>query len=121
MSPQTHHERKSDGLNERTRNLIAWIAAVGSVLLMTLIFSLMVVFYANHLEIVQDVAKTHFRGIVGPPMSAMTALAVVTFLRVTSGSLEFKAFGFEFKGASGPVVLWVLAFLACAAGITALW
>jgi hypothetical protein len=80
----------------------------------------MVVLCANHLEIVQEV-ETHFRGITGPPMAAMTALTIVTFLRVTSESLEFKAFGFEFKGASGPVVLWVLSFLACVARITALW
>ena len=121
MSPQPQRERNSEGLSQRTRNLITWIFAVGAVVLMTSVFGSMIVFYKNHPDILEEVARNHFRGMMGLPMAVMTALAIVTFLRVTSGNLEFKAFGFEFKGASGPVVLWVLTVLACVAGTIALW
>jgi len=95
--------------------------AITSAILMVSIFCLMVGFYANRQAILEDVARTHFRAIMGTPMAVMTALAIVTLLRVTSGSLEFEAFGFKLKGASGPVVLWIVTYLACVAGMVALW
>ena len=127
MAPQPQREKPpdeeqfSDNLSERTRSVVAWAAAVGSLFIMTCFFCLTIFFYSRNPDIVTEIARTHVRGLIGPPMAAMTAISVVTLLRVTSGSLEFEAFGFKFKGASGPVVLWVLTFLACVAGIVALW
>ena len=70
----------------------------------------------------EDVVREHFAGILGSIMCTMTALVVVIIFRVSAGPIEFDTpLGFKFKGASGPVVLWVFAFLACVAGTTALW
>ena len=54
----------------------------------------------------------HFPAIVGLPFAALLALVIVLFLESRSGNLEFEAIGLKFRGASGPIVLWVLAFLA---------
>jgi len=54
-------------------------------------------------------------------MSALGALCIVLLLRLSSGPLEFKAIGFEFRGASGQVVLWVVCFLAMVASVKLLW
>jgi hypothetical protein len=43
------------------------------------------------------------------------------FLEQTSGPIEFEGLGFKFKGASGPVVLWVFCFLAIAGAIKLVW
>jgi hypothetical protein len=124
MSPQPQRETPLPPEPESQSSAphrLTWIMAITSAILMVSIFCLMVGFYANRQAILEDVARTHFRAIMGTPMAVMTALAIVTLLRVTSGSLEFEAFGFKLKGASGPVVLWIVTYLACVAGMVALW
>ncbi len=64
---------------------------------------------------------THWPALVGIPMSAISAFCIVSLLRVTNGPIEFEGLGFKFQGASGPVVLWVVCFLALAAALTLLW
>jgi hypothetical protein len=45
----------------------------------------------------------------------------VSLLKVTSGPIEFEAIGFKFRGASGPIVLWVFCFLSIAVAFHLLW
>jgi hypothetical protein len=45
-------------------------------------------------------------------MAATTSFSIVSLFKVTNGPIEFEALGFKFHGASGPVVLWLLCFLA---------
>lgn len=68
-----------------------------------------------------EVALAHFAATVGLPSAALSALCIVVFLESSSGPIEFEGLGFKFKGASGPIVLWVLCFLAIAAAIKLLW
>jgi hypothetical protein len=49
---------------------------------------------------------------VGIPWAGGAALAIVLILRGSFGTVEFKILGVEFKGASGPTVMWILCFLA---------
>lgn len=62
-----------------------------------------------------------FVAVVGLPSAALASLFLVMFLEQTSGPIEFEGLGFKFKGASGPVVLWVFCFLAIVASIKLLW
>lgn len=62
-----------------------------------------------------------FPVIVGIPFSSVVAFIVVSLLRYTSGPIEFEVIGFKFKDASGPVVMWILCFLALILGIKTLW
>jgi hypothetical protein len=68
-----------------------------------------------------QIALKHFAATVGLPAAALAALCLVVFLESSSGPIEFKGLGFKFKGASGPIVLWVLCFLAIAGAIQLLW
>jgi hypothetical protein len=54
------------------------------------------------------------RLVLGIPWAGGASLVVVLILRSSFGTAGFKVFGFEFKGASGPTVMWVLCFLAYA-------
>ena len=63
----------------------------------------------------------HFPATIGLPSSALAALFIVVFLESSSGPIEFEGLGFKFKGASGPIVLWVFCFLAMAGAIKLLW
>jgi len=59
-----------------------------------------------------DLVSKHYILIIGMPMSAMGAGALVTLLRSVDGPIKFKFIGFEFEGAAGQIVMFVLVFLA---------
>jgi hypothetical protein len=42
------------------------------------------------------------------------ALVVLVVLEISAGPIQFEGFGLTFSGAAGPVVFWILAFLAIA-------
>jgi hypothetical protein len=71
--------------------------------------------------VLKDVISKHFLAVTGIPLSAIAATVVISMFRVTAGRIEFKALGFQFRGASGPVVLWIFCFLAFVSGLRILW
>lgn len=58
---------------------------------------------------------------IGIAVSAISAFCLVVVLEISSGAIEFEVLGFRFRGASGPVVLWVLCFLALVFATWLLW
>jgi hypothetical protein len=68
------------------------------------------------------IVEEHFPGMILVPMAALMALCVVLLLRWTVGALEFDLVGqAKFKGASGPLTLWVVCFLSIVFAIWLLW
>jgi len=67
------------------------------------------------------IAKQHFVTTIGLPFMALLSYFIVTTLESRFSKIEFKAIGFEFKGASGPIVLWILCFLAMAVAVKINW
>jgi hypothetical protein len=65
--------------------------------------------------------RDHYVFFVGVPTSAIVAYVLVSVLEHTRGEIEFETVGFKFKGASGPIVLWVLVFLALIIAIRVTW
>ena len=63
----------------------------------------------------------HSPAMIGVPWAGGAAFIVVLVLRSSFGRVEFNVLGFEFKGGSGPIVMWVLCFLAEVAAIKVLW
>ena len=112
---------KQSELTAKTRKLVALLAIGGGG-----VFGASYLAFLIHLSwmdrtIMLPLLKDHFAAIVGAPCSAFAALLIVTILRYSSGSIEIKGLGFEFKGAAGPIILWAFCFLAMVAGIKALW
>lgn len=46
------------------------------------------------------------------PVAALISLGLVLSLEQKSEGIKFKAVGFEFEGASGQIVLWVMCYLS---------
>jgi magnesium-transporting ATPase (P-type) len=65
--------------------------------------------------------KAHFAVTVSMPFAAVVALFIVLLLRYSTGPINIQAPGFKFQGASGPILLWVICFLALVASIKTLW
>ena len=56
-----------------------------------------------------------------PLILAIAALVLVFLLEYARGKIEFEVPGFKFKGAAGPLVLWVFVYLAIASSVALLW
>jgi hypothetical protein len=67
------------------------------------------------------VAFNHFPATVGLPAAAAAAFAIVGVFRTTEGQIKFEIPGFKFEGAAGPIMMWIMCFLAIAAAIRLTW
>ncbi|TKJ33946.1 MAG: hypothetical protein CEE38_19060 [Planctomycetes bacterium B3_Pla] len=68
-----------------------------------------------------ELSKEHASAVVGIPIATVSAFLLVSILQVTTGKVEFEGIGFKFRGASGPVVLWIACFIAMVISIKLLW
>ena len=67
------------------------------------------------------IAGEHAQAVIGIPWAGGAAFIVVLVLRTSFGPINFKILGTEFKGASGPIVMWVFCFLVEVSAIKVLW
>jgi hypothetical protein len=103
------------------KTIAHWLAILGTTIGALFAFVLVYNAYASDRVAFRTMLTEHVRAMVGIPMAAASSFCVVMLLEATSGTIEFKALGFEFHGASGPVVLWIFAFLAFCGAIRLLW
>ena len=126
---ETAPARSRPGVSdEQVQRWVSWIA-VGGIVLLAMFFNGFMA-YQMLQGLPADPAKdswlitllnAHYSAMVGTPMSAVTAFCIVTLLKVTNGPIEFEAVGFKFRGASGPIVFWLLCFLAITSAFHLLW
>jgi hypothetical protein len=125
MTSKSTNEPTSKSGNEFTNPRLR-LAAQCTALIVTTVAAVVALFaVADYLFRDPDLFKTllreHVRAIVGIPMAAGSTFCLVNVLEAFSGRIEFEALGLKFKGASGPIVLWVLSFLAFVLAIRVLW
>src|SRR5687767_6047008 len=103
------------------KRVVQWIVVFGTALFV--LGSLVAISRValNDKVLISKMLHEHLRAVVGLPMSAAAAFCLVVILEITSGDIEFEALGFKFKGASGPIVLWVLSFLVFVLALRLLW
>ena len=65
--------------------------------------------------------RDHYAFFVGLPLAALAAHFLVGTLENTRGRIEFELAGVKFKGASGPIVMWVLVYLAIVVSFALAW
>ena|SRR5215471_14691072 len=98
---------------------MSWSIAIG-LALFTIGIGVQVLFIAPR-GFWDDVMKSHLPSVLGLPCAAIAALVIVLVLRTVSGAIEFKVVGLELKGAAGPIIMWVVCFLAMAWAIGHTW
>jgi hypothetical protein len=102
------------------RRLGSWLIVAAAVLLGSLYLTLTITSELFPIRVL-PIIREHFVTVIGLPSAALVALCVVILLESSSGPLEFEGLGFKFKGAAGPVVLWIACFLAIVISIKLLW
>ena len=103
------------------RRIFGWVALGAAAVWGAFVGSFLVYHSLRPDGWVVQLVRTQFPAVILVPMSGLASLCIVLLLRLSSGPLEFKAIGFEFRGASGQVVLWVVCFLAMVAAVKLLW
>ena len=105
--PTAVKRRKSE--DEAFRADVA-VLLMGAIALGLLAYGIFVVATSSSKEL-HDLIVAHPAQSIGIPAAALIALFLVIFLEYTSGeSLKFKGMGFEFQGAAGPILFWVICF-----------
>ena len=122
MSPQNNSNQEKSAL----KKWATWGVVIGTAIWTTFFFGFLVVSaLIPHLipdSWFLDMIKENPAGTIGVAICAISSFSVVVVLDIFSrDSISFKFFNFEFKGASGPVVLWIMCFLAFVAGTGLLW
>ena len=95
---------------------------IGVLILLLYIAALLVLSFTDWIaRDLRTIALDHFRTIVALPVAGVFALLVVSIFQVTSGNIEFNALGFKLKGAAGPILMWVVVYVAIAITIYVNW
>lgn len=107
--------------DSRLKHFSKWVIVLGTIFVAASF--LLFIVYNSWISSVwlMRLVNEHSAAIIGLPMAAMAALVIVLLLEFSVGHISFKFAGFHFKGASGPMVLWVMSFLSMVIGIKLLW
>jgi hypothetical protein len=95
--------------------------AIGAATLFGAVYMFWLIWGFNYDPQFIEIMYQHLAAVVGIPGAIITAFVIVNVLEQVSGPIEFSGLGFTFKGASGPVVMWVVVFCALVGGIKLLW
>ena len=95
---------------------------IGVLILVLFIAGLLVLLFTGwNSPDVRSLVMDHFRTIVALPAAGIFALLIVSIFQVTSGNIEFEALGLKLKGAAGPILMWIIAYIVIVASVHLLW
>ena len=106
---------KKEENQHRFKKYACWIVVIGTAIFTSIYLGVLV--YRNFDAIIRE----HFAAVVGLPLGAIAAFCIVYVFEYSTGTIELEGMGFKFKGASGPIILWLFCFLAIVMGIKFLW
>ncbi len=114
--PAGPHERKVD---------------LSAILKWTILLSFLSLIIAWHIFVVRHIVmgsdwmeelfRTHAGALIGLPICGLSAYFLVLFLEIRSGPIRVDARILRLEGASGPVVMWIVAFAVMALCGRMLW
>jgi hypothetical protein len=108
--PEIINQVEQSALDLRTRRYHVFFVVVNAIILYGIFLFSIECFFSPQCVQFYFLSK-HYVLIIGRPISAMGASMLVTLLRTVEGPIKFKLIWFEFEGASGQIVMFVLVFL----------
>ena len=120
--PTEEHETESE---QNLRRITSWMMIVGTAICAAYFFGFLVYHslfttYSDNSWFLSVIHK-QYAATLGIPLCVVSSICVVLLLKATAGPIEFEALGFKFRGASGPLVLWIFCFLAMIFALKLLW
>jgi hypothetical protein len=107
---------KDDGAAPQSRSekwfgILARIAAFAILAIIVGVLLVFVIQQWNNKEL-HEIVAAHLQATVGLPVAGVFAFLLVALFRTTEGRIRFEVIGVKFDGAAGPIIMWVLCFLA---------
>lgn len=68
-----------------------------------------------------SILRQQYAATIGVPLCAVAAICIVLLLETTAGPIEIESPWVKFKGATVPVIIWILTFLALTFALGHLW
>jgi hypothetical protein len=116
---------RKHAISEATlRRMVSWLGVVGTMAFGAFFLAYLVFHAVNGAPAsgwLLLLLEQHYPAVVGIPMSAVGAFCVVTLFKIAHGPIEIEGFGLKFRGASAPIVFWVLCFAAFVWSLYLLW
>ena len=107
---------------DATLRRLSYLAAITASFLGALVVAVSILgTFRSDIEFRRLVFHDHACAVLGFPISTLNSFVLVLVLQATSGPVEFKAFGVEFKGAGGPLVVYVFVFAVTVGAFKLLW
>jgi hypothetical protein len=108
--------------NKQARFVVNWLFLFGAGLYIIFHVGFVIWQIIHQTDWLLALVQQHYAALIGLPFAAFGALGLVLLLESHyNQQIEFKALGFEFQGASGPIILWVVCFLSIALSMKLLW
>ena len=104
------------------RRIVTWLCLVAGIGLVGITYFPVIRAALNQDPWLLAIFQQHYDAIFGLPGAALLSFILVVVFEARFDKIEMEIFNIlEFRGASGPVVLWVLCFLSITAAIKLLW
>jgi hypothetical protein len=111
-----YSSKRGDPLIRGILTVLASIASIGAAL--CFVAFVYVAWAQGYLAVV---IEKHYAAIIGLQGCAGLSLIIVALFRQREGPIELEGPGFKAKGATGPVLLWVICFLSIAWTTKEMW
>lgn len=104
------------------RQVVTWLSLIGGLALVGITY-----FPVLRAALAQDpwlleLFQHHYAAIFGLPGAALLSFILVVVFEARFDNIEMEIMNvLKFRGASGPIILWVLCFLSMTAAIKLLW
>ena len=116
-------ESHQEAQYERMRLIFSYYA-ICSILLICLfvvVWLIYIIMRGDHVDKIVLLIFQQPAVFIVAPGCIMLALLIVLLLRNIGGPIEFEAMAFKFRGASGPIVMWIFCYLALIFATKFLW
>jgi hypothetical protein len=109
-------------VSKRFKNMVSWGAmAVGGLIGLSFLLTI-VVWSVTGAPWFRQLLIDHYQALVGLPAAALLAYIIVVLFEARFDKIEMSiGTVIKFRGASGPVVLWILVFSTITVAIRLLW
>lgn len=100
-------------------NILKKISGIFAIIVMISLMIFLPIYLFNLIVYAPNHEAVYGNPIIILLIGVFVAFFVVITLEVSAGKIEFSGLGFSFKGASGPIVLWIAVFVAIEASYLA--
>jgi len=119
---ETHAAPASSSPPSLARQVITWMCVVLGPVLAGITFFPVIRAALQQKQWLITIFQQHYAAIFGLPSAALLSFMLVVVFEARFDNIEMEIANLvKFRGASGPIILWVLCFLSIASAIKLLW